>query len=300
MNKLKEFLIEEIKEYEWDKIDGVIKSIIPNIIFTVDKNESAPSLLSSRFGGKPATPVDFDWPIQTLGQKAPLAFFFQLNFAEIKPFDIENKFPDKGILLCFASVTDDIMWEYDAPDAFKTYFFTDTENLILSDIPNNIPDEQRLSSKTINFKSCFQLPFYPFNYTLSDQGLISEDDADGIDEVAGEILSEAIHFQMRTKKTTKTSLISPTPKNELYRVLSCNMLLGVPFSVQDAIAEKWAEKHHNTNDLRENYVNLISFEMKGHEGYGFNANGAHLYLCLDKEDLENGNLNNITAIVQNT
>lgn len=300
MSDLKNLIIEEIKEYEWDKIDGVIKSIIPNIIFSVDENKSTQNLLNSRFGGKPVAPSGFIWPIQSLGQKAPLAFFFQLNFEEIKPFDVENIFPKKGILLCFASVTDDIMWEDDLEDAFKIYFFPDTESLELVDIPNNIPEDQKLAIRTITFKNSFQLPRYPFNFALLEDGHISEDDADGIDQVSNDMMGEAINIQMRTKMALESGLKPPTPKNDLHTLFSHNMLLGVPFSVQHYIAEEWAERYHEDDDMSLNYVNLISFEMKGHEGYGFSSNGAHLYLCIDKEDLKNNDFSNVIALVQNT
>ena len=47
----------------------------------------------------------------------------------------------------------------------------------------------------------------------------------------------------------------------------------------------------------ENYVNLISFEMKGEEGYGFTFASIFLYLCMHKEDLKNNDFSNVTAIV---
>ncbi|WP_271766304.1 DUF1963 domain-containing protein [Aquimarina algiphila] len=300
MSDLKQLIIDEIKEYEWDKEDGVIQSIIPNIIFSVDEQESEHHLKNSRFGGQPAVPSNFVWPIQSLGQKAPMAFFFQLNFEEIKPFDIENKFPDKGILLCFASVTDDIMWEYDVEDAFKTYYFPDSENLIFADIPEVIPPDQRLAPRTIHFKSSFQLPRYPFNYDLLEDDLISEDDADGIDQVANNMMDDAIKIQMHTKMAAQVGLKPPTPKNDLHTLFSHNLLLGVPFSVQHTISEEWAEQHFGNDDKSDQYINLISFEMKGHEGYGFSANGAHLYLCIDKDDLKNNDFSKIVALVQNT
>lgn len=270
MENKKNLIIETINEYEWDKVDGVIKSILPNIIFSVDAQKPDQNIVNSRFGGLPVVPDNFIWPIQSLGQKAPLAFFFQLNFEEIKPFDIENVFPNKGILLCFVSVTDDIMWEEDVPDAFKVYYFSDTENLELAKIPSNIPPEQQLSPRTIHFENSFQLPGYPFNFNLLHQNLISEEDADGIDEISS------------------------------HTIFSHNMLLGVPLSVQHFISEEWAEKHHEDEDMSENYINLISFEMKGHEGYGFSTNGAHLYLCMDKEDLKKADFSKVVTIVQNT
>ncbi|TPN83406.1 DUF1963 domain-containing protein [Aquimarina algicola] len=301
MIDIKKRLIEEIEKYEWDNVDDVIKSIMPNIIFSVDKNESDLSILNSRFGGAPAVPEDFVWPVQSLTNNAPLAFFFQINFEEIKPYDVANLFPDHGILLCFASVTDDIMWEYDVKDAFKVYFFSDTENLNLAKIPEEIPLEQRLAPRDINFKNSYQLPRYPFNYELGDD--ISEDDADGIDEVADIIFDKAIMMQHRIELAKGAGLQPPTPEDDFYTFFSHNILQGVPFSVQHYIAEKWSDlykKYDKKNNDRENYINLISFEMRGKYGYGFSMNGAHLYLCMHQKDLANLDFKNTIAIVQNT
>ncbi len=145
----KKRIIEKAKKYECGNIDYILKSIIPNIIFSVSENESEPDLLDSRLGGKPATPNNFKWPLQPKSKNSHLAFFFQLNFEQIKPFDIDNILPAHGILLCFGSVTNDIMWEQEIPDAFKIYYFLDTNALSLTEIPEEIPLEQKLKPRSI-------------------------------------------------------------------------------------------------------------------------------------------------------
>ena len=299
-NSSKRLIINEIKKYEWDNVDDVISSILPNIIFSVSGEKSDEDLLTSRFGGRPAVTNEFNWPVQSLGQKAPLAFFFQLNFEEIKPFDTQNVFPSKGVLLCFASVTDDIMWEHDVKDAFITCFFPNPDDLKFADVPALIPNSQQLETRKIQFKSSFQLPLYPFNFELNNSDSVSEDDLDGMDEVALQMMDEGIGVQMRIKMGAKAGLNVPEPKNKFHTLFSHNLILGVPFSVQHNIPEEWAEKHHEDEDKRANYINVISFEMIAGDGYGFSNNGAHLYLCIDKDDLEKEDFSKITTFVQNT
>lgn len=294
---IKERIIEDIKEYEWDNVNNVLKSIIPNIIFSMNNNESEPDLLDSRFGGSPAVPSGFNWPLQPLSGNSPLTFFFQLNFKQIKPFDVDNILPNDGILVCFASVTDDIMWEPEIPNAFKSYYFPDTENLTFGKIPENIPIEERLKSRSINYKNSFQLPRYPFNYA-SDE--LSVDDAYKIDEVANIMFDEYYSITMKIEMTKGTNLRPPSPKDDFHTLFSHNLILGIPFSVQHYIAEEWSEIYSGGDEEPKNYINLISFEMKKREGNGFSDNGAHIYLCINKEDLKNKDLKKIIHIVQNT
>ncbi|NMH88859.1 DUF1963 domain-containing protein [Flavivirga algicola] len=294
----KKRIIEEVKRYEWDNVEDVIKSIIPNILFSVNESESKPNLLSSRFGGRPAVPDNFSWPLQSKSENAPLAFFFQLNFEEIKPFDVDNVLPDHGILLCFASVTNDIMWEHEIPDAFKVYYFPGIDSLSFADIPEDIPSEQQLAPRTITYRGSFQLPSYPFNYISNG---LSEDDADGIDEVANTMFDEAYNTTMRIEMAKSIGLAPPVPKDDFHTLFSHNLILGVPISVQHTVAEVWSEMYCGEDYKEsENYVNLISFEMKNREGYGFSDNGAHLYLCIHKKDLKNKEFEKTIFIVQNT
>ena len=298
MKEVRERIIEEVRGYEWDDVDEVIKSILPNIIFSVDENESDETLLGSRFGGRPAVPGDFNWPKQPVSDNAPLAFFFQLNFEELKPFDLDNVLPSHGMLLCFASVTNDVMWEHEIPDAYKTYYFPKTGELTLADVPGDVPSEQQLVPRSIGFKNSYQLPRYPFNYV--SEGL-SEDDADGIDEVANAMFDKGYNVAMRMEMAKSVGMVVPEPSDNFHTLFSHNLILGIPFSVQHTVAEDWSELHCGDEmDESENYVNLISFEMKARQGYGFSDNGAHIYLCIHKEDLKNADFGKVIAIVQNT
>lgn len=302
MMDIKKTIIDEITTYEWDNEDKVIASIIPNIIFTVDKFESKQDLLKSRFGGEPAVPKDFIWPLQNYKGNAPLAFFFQLNFEDIHPFDTEHTLPKKGILLCFASVTGDIMWDYNAKDAFEIYYFPNTNELTALKIPENLPSEQKLSPRNITFSTSYQLPRYPYTHKIED---LSKDDIDGIEQVGNEMFNKSIGAQHNIKMIENLNIPMPLPKDPFPNTFSYNMLLGDPVSVQHTVAEEWSELYFGEEHSFEysetfNYVNLISFEMKGDEGYGFSSNGAHLYLCMHKEDLKNNNFEKIISIIQNT
>ena len=73
----------------------------------------------SKFGGAPDIPPDTDWPVDPHGK--PMAFFCQLNFAEIAQFDLERKLPAKGWLYFFIS-SDVTEFEEDEPGLWRVMF----------------------------------------------------------------------------------------------------------------------------------------------------------------------------------
>ena len=303
MAYIKERIIEEINDYEWDNVEQVIATILPNIIFSVDEKESKQELLKSRFGGQPAVPKDFEWPLQQYEGNAPLAFFFQLNFQQIQHFDLEDKLPQNGMLLCFASVTGDVMWEYNIEDAFKIYYFPETDELTEATIPKNLPSEQKLAPRNITFTTSYQLPRYPNTNNIKT---LTDDDRDGVEQVGNTLFDDAVTLQNQMEMVKGTGISLPTPKDDFHKAFSYNMLLGDPFSVQEVIALDWCDLYYGEdyndfeNSETHNYVNLISFEMQGRKGYGFSSNGAHLYLCMHQEDLKNKAFDKIITIIQNT
>jgi uncharacterized protein YwqG len=299
VNEKKQILIDEIKKYNWDNVDGVIQAIIPNILFTV-KKESSEGTLASRFGGRPAVPSDFEWPLETHGNKAPLAFYFQLNFDELKQSDINHVLPEKGLLLCFAGVTDDAMFDPQYDSGIKTYFFSDTNELKLMDVHGDLPEDQKLKPRELDFETSFQLPQYPFNYGPSGNDSITDDDAEGINEVAGKIRDEAISKQMQNRMAAQAGLKGPDFSKGIATLCSHNLILGIPMSVQHCIAEEWAELRHDDDGKTSGYVNLISFEMSNRDGTGFGDNGAHLYLSIDRDELKADDFSKVIAIIQNT
>ncbi len=74
----------------------------------------------SKLGGAPDLPVGMEWPHRdgALG-RFPLSFIGQINFSEIKSFDLEDKLPDSGILYFFYDCNDEdgMPWGFDPKDA---------------------------------------------------------------------------------------------------------------------------------------------------------------------------------------
>ncbi len=96
-------------------IDAVIQMLAPSVRLIPDPSQ-ATDLGRSRIGGLPDLPAGFGWPVyeklpdplpnwapatwrQLLGQ--PLAFLLQVNLTEIRPFDLDRRLPESGMLYFF-------------------------------------------------------------------------------------------------------------------------------------------------------------------------------------------------------
>lgn len=81
------------------------------------------SLGCSKIGGLPDLPMDQPWFFrEDRGERTPLSFLCQINFAQIKPYDWEQKLPDHGILYLFYDCDPDcgMPWGFDPEDASGT------------------------------------------------------------------------------------------------------------------------------------------------------------------------------------
>ena len=119
-----------------------------SIVIEVDSEFDTQALGASRFGGEPDLPPDVEWFANpTTG--APLSFVAQLNFAELKAFDIDNQLPDQGILYFFYDV-EAFPWGFDPKDgAGSRVYFYDGQVEQLEKRPSPIEIVQFSSSRLI-------------------------------------------------------------------------------------------------------------------------------------------------------
>ncbi len=78
----------------------LIALLRPAIALTATRTDDAHIPLgTSKFGGAPDVPLEFEWP---MWNKKPLGFLAQINLEEVAPFDVENQLLKSGVLLFFA------------------------------------------------------------------------------------------------------------------------------------------------------------------------------------------------------
>src|SRR5690606_34547180 len=135
-DKIKQRLIDRIREYEWDDVNSIIDIIVPAVKITLDKNSKE---TVSRIGGQPNLPESIDWPCDQNG--SPMAFYFQINFKETSVYDINNELPEKGILYCFVSLEDGY---FDPEEGeYKLYYIHEDSIPEIRDFPVDLENENK-------------------------------------------------------------------------------------------------------------------------------------------------------------
>lgn len=131
---------------------------------------------ASKFGGKPDLPADFVWPT-FLGEdfdgntvQIPLAFLAQINCAEIAPLDCENKLPATGMLYFFYELLSmEVGTEPKQKGCAQVCYVADTENLVATDLPEDLWELFHFPQYSLSFSSETDLP------DLSEFAVLTDD-----------------------------------------------------------------------------------------------------------------------------
>lgn len=151
-----------------DAFDELLSALRKNqISLTPCKARQNGAPQRSKFGGKPAVPVGFEWPHFTAanfdGETAdrPLAFLCQINLAELGNYDTENMLPKTGVLLFFYEL-ESMRWGYAPTDSgcARVYYFEDTNALIAADFPDGLREEYRIGEYDLSFTAEDSYPYY--------------------------------------------------------------------------------------------------------------------------------------------
>lgn len=146
--------------------NGIKKNAI-KLEFNSDNNEDIP-IGASKFGGKPDVPKDFEW-FYYCGQdyngetkNRPLSFLAQINCEEVSQYDQDSLLPSKGILYFFYELST-MTWGFSPEDkgSAKVYYFNgDVSQLIRTNFPHDMEDENKLPEIQLSFSKKDDLPCY--------------------------------------------------------------------------------------------------------------------------------------------
>jgi len=123
---------------------------------------------SSKIGGQPDLPVDFEWyyfegeAFDGTITNRPLSFLAQIDCEEASNFDKESVLPKKGMLYFFYEL-ETMTWGLASEDknSAKVYHYSgDKSKLKRIDFPSDLLDEYRLPEMPISFSSKIELPSF--------------------------------------------------------------------------------------------------------------------------------------------
>ena len=121
---------------------------------------------SSKIGGKPDLPPDFEWfyyrgeSFDGLVDTRPLSFLAQINCEEARKYDNDKLLPPKGMLYFFYELAT-MVWGYDPAHkgGAKVYYHPGgTAELRATDFPADLPEDFILPEMPVTFASERELP----------------------------------------------------------------------------------------------------------------------------------------------
>lgn len=156
----------------FEKLEPEIRKSIK--IQLTDVDSTTPG--TSRIGGTPDLPPEFEWP-SALYEKAikkffglgkstktkeekPMSFIAQLNLSELQGMEVSLDLPSSGMLYFFYD-SDQSVWGFDPKDEskFKVFFYSgDLNKLKNESFPENLNEEGKFTGTNVKFNSEISLP----------------------------------------------------------------------------------------------------------------------------------------------
>ncbi len=154
-----------------------LKEIMKNaILLERDEEAAEPPVGTSKIGGVPHLPADFQWPYYEAEsydgevENQPLSFIAQIDLAAAAPFDRDSLLPGRGYLYFFYETVSQ-KWGFDPKDAgcARVYYFDVTaDRLVQTPLPEALPEEARVPLSVLSLRTMDELPGYEEFCELTD------------------------------------------------------------------------------------------------------------------------------------
>ena len=177
----------------FEKMKDAVKSSVHIELEPADDENIA--IGASKMGGLPDLPKGVDWFRQELTD-IPLSFICQINFAEVKPCDIQGKLPATGILYFFYDCSMDGMpWGFDPKDAdgkVVYYYDGDLSELERKEAPEDIEENGCVfGAAELHFETAIDLP--DLESPAGEALALTEDDREKYWELMDEVSESLVN-----------------------------------------------------------------------------------------------------------
>lgn len=220
-----------LSEY-YEEIGKTVRNSV-RIVLTPAAEEEIPTG-ASKMGGLPDLPEGVDW-FREEAVDVPLSFICQINFAEVKPYDTENKLPDQGMLYFFYNCAMYVSpWSYDPydEDSWAVFYYDgDTSLLTRRTAPGDLTQKGCVFAPAgMCFAQALDLPDWYSGAAEEIRKVIREEDHENYTELTGDAWdaisnkllghSDNIQFEMEaeceqeTGKTGNWHLLLQMDSNE--------------------------------------------------------------------------------------
>lgn len=277
----------QIDNEDKEELIKMIKSTVG--IKTKSSDDKNLKIGQSKIGGKPDLPKDFEWP---RANEKPMLFCAQYNLSEITRFDKENELPKKGFFYIFLSLNEEWNEFNGIKQPFK-FIFSKSENLIRTEFPNDINENQTFKTAVIEYFEYYTIPHWQ-NYKLFEFDkkyndfnfyFIEPIEFYMIEELYQD--SDNMHQILGHDRSIQSSVVYDFASKEL--------------GLYGAESSEYQKRWNDILELSKTYELLLQLDCydSNTDLTKFGGSGTY-YFGLSKTDLENMNFKNIKMSFQMT
>ena len=269
------------------------------INYSEDENKEKLPKGTSKIGGKPDLPKDFQWfyyngeDYKKIVENRPLSFLMQINCEEVHKYDKESLLPEKGMLYFFYELFT-MTWGFSPQDRGSAKFFYydgEIEDLVPADFPEDMEKDCIIPESKINFESMNDYPIDFLDYYDPDD---SDEEMDRKEKEFEKELEELGYKADTTKLLGHPELIQGEYWEECEGVAGKNIYYGsAPIKYGSDEVKKSIKE--NAKD----WILLMQMSELEIGDYGlYFGDSGKIYFNIRKEDLKNKNFDDVWLILQ--
>ncbi|WP_302163145.1 YwqG family protein [uncultured Fusobacterium sp.] len=269
------------------------------INYSEDENKEKLPKGTSKIGGKPDLPKDFQWfyykgeDYKKIVENRPLSFLMQINCEEVHKYDKESLLPEKGMLYFFYELFT-MTWGFSPQDrgsAKVFYYDGEIEALVPVDFPEDMEKDCIIPESKINFESMNDYPIDFLDYYDPDD---SDEEMERKEKEFEKELEELGYKTDTTKLLGHPELIQGEYWEECEGVARKNIYYGsAPIKYGSDEVKKSIKE--NAKD----WILLMQMSELEIGDYGlYFGDSGKIYFNIRKEDLKNKNFDNVWLTLQ--
>ena len=269
------------------------------INYSEDENREKLPKGTSKIGGKPDLPKDFQWfyykgeDYKKIVENRPLSFLMQINCEEVHKYDKESLLPEEGMLYFFYELFT-MTWGFSPQDrgsAKVLYYDGKIEDLVSTDFPEDMEKDCIILESKIDFESMNDYPIDFLDYYDVDD---SDEEMERKEKEFEKDLEELGYKADTTKLLGHPELIQGEYWEECEGVARKNIYYGsAPIKYGSDEVKKSIKE--NAKD----WILLMQVSELEIGDYGlYFGDSGKIYFNIRKEDLKNKNFDNVWLILQ--
>ena len=269
------------------------------INYSEDENREKLPKGTSKIGGKPDLPKDFQWfyykgeDYKKIVENRPLSFLMQINCEEVHKYDKESLLPEKGMLYFFYELFT-MTWGFSPQDrgsAKVFYYDGEIEDLVPVDFPEDMEKDCIIPESKINFESMNDYPIDFLDYYDPDD---SDEEMDRKEKEFEKELDELGYKADTTKLLGHPELIQGEYWEECEGAARKNIYYG-----SAPIKYGSDEVKNSIKENAKDWILLMQMSELEIGDYGlYFGDSGKIYFNIRKEDLKNKNFDDVWLILQ--